>query len=213
MQPVGGYGYTNVLALSNSSSTMCPASLLQLKRGLDEGIQYELRDGKILVDGRHYGQLRSVRVKGRPRSNKSLYQRKGHITPTSVGEHSSLVFTVRESLDWLELRTTAICNGQSLHLNLTDSITSSLVVQIAAPCEHSPGCALDEAYCKDVFTTSVAAPLASSKKIAITQTRDNPVAQLLACGSGIMPLLQRDCCLNCAVKQAKEEGISQIIVM
>ncbi|ERF74438.1 hypothetical protein EPUS_06616 [Endocarpon pusillum Z07020] len=200
------------LAHSNRSSTICPASLLQLKRGLDEGVRYELKDGRMLVDGRYYRSLLSTSVEVRPRASKSLYQRKGHITPTSLGEHSNLVFTIREFSSGLELRTTAICNGQSLHLNLLDIIISSLVVQIAAPCEHGPGCLLDEEYSKDVFTTSIAGPLADGKKIAITQTRDNPVAQLLACEAGI-PLLQRDCCLNCAFKQAKEHNYSQIIVM
>jgi hypothetical protein len=207
------YTFHTDLAWSNHSSTMCPASLLRLKRGLDEGVQYELRDGQILVDGRYYTRLSCVSVKARPMSNKSLYQGRGKLTPTSLGEHSNLIFTVQESLRCLELRTTAMFNGQSLHLDLADIIISSLEAQVAAPCEHDHDSALDEAYCKDVITTSVVSPLAEAGKVAITQTRGNPVAQLLACEANNMSLLQRDCCLNCAVKQAMEEGINQIIVM
>jgi hypothetical protein len=215
MRLVGPLTYTihTDLAWSNRSSTMCPASLLRLKRGLDEGVQYELRDGQILVDGRYYTRLRFVSAKARPMSSKSLYQGRGKLTPTSLGEHSNLIFTVQESLHCLELRTTAMFNGQSLHLNLAEIIISSLVAQFAAPCEHDHDSALDEAYCIDVITTSVVSPLAEAGKVAITQTRGNPVAQLLACGAKNVSLLQRDCCLNCAVKQAMEEKFSQIIVM
>jgi hypothetical protein len=40
----------------------------------------------------------------------------------------------------------------------------------------------------------------------------NPVSQLLACTDPIPALVMRNCCLNCAVEQAKKYSIQMIIV-
>jgi hypothetical protein len=132
------------------------------------------------------------------------------MTPSSLGEHSNLIFTIGESMNCAEVRTPVIC--QSLDLDLADIINSSLWVQETDHCQHDPDCELEAKYLKDVFTTSIVAPQAHRRMIAITQTKSNPVAQLLACGNDEWSLLQRDCCLNCAVEQANEQGIRQIIV-
>lgn len=205
---------TSNLASSNRSSTLCHASLLQIERRLGEGVAYELREGQILVNDRYYLRLRSVGAKQRPCASNSLFNFKGKITPSSSGEHSDLVFTIRESVEAAELRTTAICQGHSLHLSLTLIIISSLCLQVADPCDHDPGSTLDEVHSRDVFTTSIVAPRVENdtKTVAITQTKGNPIAQLLACEGSAGAILQRGCCLNCAVEQARAERVGQIIV-
>jgi hypothetical protein len=210
----GGIDHQFDLASSNRSSTLCHASLLQIERRLGEGVAYELREGQILVNDRYYLRLRSVDARQRPCASNSLFNFNGKIIPSSSGEHSDLFFSIRESVDAAKLRTTAICQGHNLHLNLTRIIVSSLFVQVADPCDHDPGSTLDEAHSRDVFTTSIVAPRVENdtKTVAITQTKGNPIAQLLACEGSTGAILQRGCCLNCAVEQARAERVGQIIV-
>ena len=112
----------------------------------------------------------------------------------------------------LELRATVLCQGHSLHLDLARIIRSSMGLSDAHTCEYDWSAELDATLCDDVLTTSIAMPQARGSKVAIVQTKDNATAQLLACGNGKIPILQRKCCLNCAVLQAKAEGVKQIIV-
>jgi hypothetical protein len=202
----------NELAFSNGSSTIFPASLLQLQADIDRGHRYNLCDGQLLIKGRYYASLRSVPAKRRSIAQKSLFNYKDRIRPSSSGEHSRISFTVRESLEFLEFRTTVLCQGHSLHLDLARIIHSSMGLSDAHACEHDWSADLDATLCDDVLTTSIAMPQARGSKVAIVQTKDNATAQLLACENGKISILQRKCCLNCAVLQAKAEGVKQIIV-
>jgi hypothetical protein len=86
-----------------------------------------------------------------------------------------------------------------------------MVARVSVPCEDDHGSPPDELFHGEVLTSFIAALVATKKRIAMTQTRGNEVAQLLACRSGVKPLFKRDYCLSCAVKQVKE-GIEQIIL-
>lgn len=200
------------IASSNGASALIPVSLLRVERGLCEGL-YELRDGQIVVNGRYYRRLLTTVEQLRAKSSNSLFNPGGRISPSSLGEHSDLVFTVREELDVAKLRGIAKCQGQSLRLDIFDIIVSSMLAQCADPCTHDPDSILDEAHSREVITTSIAAPSAKDDNIiAIVQTKGNPVAQLLACEDEHGAILQSGCCLNCAFEQAKKWKFCQIIV-
>ena len=200
------------LALSNGSSTILPASLLNLQTDTDRGYRFNLYDGQLLIKGRYHERLQSAVAKVRPTAQKSLLNYKGRIKPSSSGEHSLVSCTVRETLGYLELRTTVLIKGHSIHLDLTGVIRSSMGLNDSHVCEHDPSAEMETALRDEVLTTSIAIPFAEGHKITIVQTKDNPTAQLLACEAGKRAMLQRRCCLDCAVSQAKAQGIEQIIV-
>jgi len=200
------------LAFSDGSCTIFPAALLRLQTDIDRGYRYNLCDGKLLIKGRYYASLRSIPARDRPAAQTSLFNYKGRIKPSSIGEHSRVSLTVREALEHLELRTTVLSQGHSIHLDLVRIIRSSMGLSDCSPCEHDLSAELDATLQNDVLTTSIAMPHAKGQKIAIVQTKDNATAQLLACGNGKTMILQRKCCLSCAVAQAKAGRFEQIIV-
>lgn len=120
-----------------------------------------------------------------------------------LGEHSDIMITIRECIDFLEIRTTARVGGSNVHLDLGSIIIASWGLEESQPCEHPLTTPLDPDDLKEVMTTSVASPSASGKKIAIAQVQGNPIAQLLCCNPGTRSLIQTDCCLRCTLEQAK----------
>jgi hypothetical protein len=99
---------TGDLVVSDGSSSLFPASLLQLQRGLGQGIRYGLRDGQTLVNGRYYHRLKSTDWQRRPQSCNPLSDLSGNMTPSSLGEHSNMIFNIGESMNCAEVRTTVI---------------------------------------------------------------------------------------------------------
>lgn len=217
-------GSENDIARSNGFSTIYPARLTRLWASRNDGIRYRLRDGQIIINGRYYRTLRSLNAPKRPSA--SLPSRPyAQILPRSDGVHSRLDLSVQESLvheslrfgnsDCLNLRTKFEFQGRSMHVDFGLCLASAMRIMMATPCTHNPSEGLDPNLNGDVVTTSVAAPNAgTSGKIAIVQTKGNEEAQLLACDvyASKPTLLQKYCCLSCAVKEAKAKGFGKVIV-
>lgn len=184
------------LASSSGSNTIFPVALRDIKLHRGQYTRFELREGQLIFNGRYYNSL-----KGHETSARSKLEKGGLVTITSRGEHSSLDATVRECLNYLELRVTARVLGMNVDLNLESIIIASLGVQETDPCEHSMNTSLRPDVECLVTATSVAHPFTSSKKIGVAQTWNNPTAQLLCCEPGMLAVLLKDCCLNCALDQ------------
>ncbi len=151
---------------------MCPASLLHIRRGIGENstIQYELRDGRIFTNGRYHNHLVCDPLYNR-RDTGIPVTWEGTTTPDSSGAHSNLIFIVRESFDYLELRTIALCEGFNFRLSMREIILFSMLGRLGDLCDHNPGSMLDEIYRDAVRTTSIAAPRVEDDIIAIVQTK------------------------------------------
>ena len=64
-----------------------------------------------MFNGRYYCSLRGYETSTRIRTEKSLPAPTSEIFPTELEEHSGLEITIRECLDYLELRATARVSG------------------------------------------------------------------------------------------------------
>ena len=137
------------------------------------------------------------------------------IFPCSNGTHSKLTLTVRELSDRLILRTSIVVQGHLVELNLRSVLYGAMGLIDADPCEHPASSDLSSAWHGIVVMTNIEAPRTEKARISIVQTAGDPTAQLLACQADAFnsaALMQRRCCLNCAVAQAEEKRTFQIIV-
>ncbi|KFY35311.1 hypothetical protein V494_06028 [Pseudogymnoascus sp. VKM F-4513 (FW-928)] len=203
-------GLRHGIAGSSNSSTVYMAALqtLQLPNAMN-GL-FILLDGQIIFNGRYHKELRITVSEMRPEGE--IHQRSHPIIPSAVGEHSSFMMTILESILFLELTSTIHVRGEIVHLNMFDVILASWAVAEAKPCNHSTKTPLEARHEDHVLMTSVASPLAVEGKISIVQVSRNPAAQLLSCVRATPALLQKNCCLNCAYEEAVEDKYRMIIV-
>jgi hypothetical protein len=90
-------------------------------------------------------------------------------------------------------------------VNFLDIHLGFLNLSPASACEHYLRSPLEVKVADQVITTSVEAPSAKFKnKRAVTLTQTNTESQFLCCTTGVLALYQGDCCLTCAVEQARE---------
>lgn len=202
----------DIVAARSNSSTIYPTALRTLALPREMNGQYSLVEGRLINNGQYHNLLRNDVAKPRPPAKKALPSHKPYITPSSAGEHSNLMITIRECFDFLEMKTMAWVGGSTVHLNLGATIIASWGLEETQPCEHKSSTPLNLDDCKDAVTTSVASTGASGKKIAIAQVQRNSIAQLLCCTPGKRSLIQTDCCLHCALLQATEGRFGMIIV-
>lgn len=190
---------------SSNSSTLYLTAICTLETPRLMAGQYSLVDGKLVHKGRYRKGIASPKAEPRRGAKTSLPSRTQEIIPSHVGEHDTILLTLRDRLSGLEIQTTIQVGGQYINLDLHSVITSSWGLEITSPCEHSTKTPLAKKYNDEVITTSVAAPGTNRRKVTIVQVSGNPVAQFLSCHPGTDLLLQVDCCLSCAVDQAVEQ--------
>lgn len=213
------------IGFSSGANVIFPAALRDVKVLSGLPIVYEVLEGKFILEGRYHMNLRSFSVTPRKKAKKNMSNRKDEITPTSSGEHENLTMTVRECLDFLELRTMIRGSGQNVSVSLLSIIISSYGLEETEPCDHPEDSPLDTASKQLVMTTSVVSPATTEKTVvnsvarkrtSIAQTKHNPTAQLLGCEKGVRSVLLKECCLNCALSQvtgiARPEEMTMIIV-
>jgi hypothetical protein len=196
----------HAIGVSSGSSTIYPAALQNLRVPSPQRVNFELVEGRFISGGRYHSSLRSASVTDRTKAKKSLVNGRREIIPSSLGEHSDVLITIRERLDSLELRLTARVSGSNVHLNIRSVIIGFIGLDRTDPCPHPSTDALDLKYISKVVATSVASPDAQGSKVAIAMTQSNPVAQVLCCGVASRTMLQIECCLNCALEQAGDES-------
>ena len=177
-----------------------------------EPLQFELQDGRIIYEGRYYSVLWGEGTAVRPRATQSIVEPGNSILPSNFGEHSSLLITVREVISGLRLKVTARYGGLNIPLAIDSQIIAGLYVRLSRPCCHPPTAPLTDNL-KTFVLTSVSSPAASGKSlIALTMTSSNPTAQFLCLEKGVKTLFMSDCCLPCAVEQARAQFCRMIIV-
>lgn len=198
------------VAGSSNSSTVYMAALQTLQLPNKMNAPFILMEGQLVFNGRYHESLRPARS-GRPDARENIHQGR-QIIPSSIGEHSSLEMTILEGVHCLELTLTICIGGEIVHLDVEKIILASWEVREAEPCDHPADMPLEPRYEDGVLTTSVASPYSTSDKIAIVQVSRNLVAQLLACDRQQYPLLQTNCCLNCAYEEAVKGKHRMIIV-
>lgn len=202
------------LAVCDNSSTIVPAPLINLKNDAEYGYLFWLLDGQIIRKDRAYTMLTAEWFGyGRETSHSNRCSDTKALIPNSSGEHSDLRFAIVEDVDSLDIKTDIIGSGKMVKLDWHEAIIGSMALTDGSPCLHPLLAPLEDGFADEVWEASVLAPQAPSDKIAIVQTRQNPTAQFLACCyMGGTALLQRSCCLNCAVREAKQLNLRRIIV-
>ncbi|KFY04039.1 hypothetical protein O988_01044 [Pseudogymnoascus sp. VKM F-3808] len=203
------------VAASSNSSTVYMAAIQTLGLPNTMNSLFILTEGQLVFNSRSHTLLNAVGF-DRPGADKNIHQATQPIIPSSIGEHSNLEMTIRESIYDLELTSTILIGGQIVHLNMDSIIAASWGLYEAEPCGHNPlTTPLESRYEDAILTTSVASPVESKamNKTSIVLVSRNPVAQLLSCvnTAGSDSLLQKDCCLNCAYEQAVKGDHRMII--
>ncbi|KAF6819643.1 hypothetical protein CMUS01_11689 [Colletotrichum musicola] len=143
------------------------------------------------------------------------------IDPSRLGEHDSLVMTPRHVFGSepksLSLRTIIRRGTQSVEAGFGEIQLGFMSLERAEACSHS----IHESFENtegDVWPTSVDElprdhnrfPNKSSK-IWLALTHGNAEAQFLSCSPGRRQLFQGDCCIGCAVTQARSGDYDTVI--
>ncbi|KAM5465578.1 hypothetical protein MauCBS54593_006353 [Microsporum audouinii] len=202
----------SILGIS-TSCTIYPNRLRIMALNLENGAYYEVVDGVLHFNGQNQDMLCGAPAaqRNKPGVFEPQYSTRDKIVPSSAGEHSEVSLTLREVSNYLELRFVAVVAKTNVPIDLEDVILSSYFVKQANPCEH-PSSAPFKHGCINTTTTSVAAPITTipSWYAAALVSRNKP-AQLLCCMSQRKILLQRDCCLTCALVQANKESVGIVL--
>lgn len=206
-----GYHSPHSLASSSNSSTIYPVLLEKMQIDSSKRASYLLLEGRLFFNDRYHRRIESAKAPStRVMGEKFLSDPKNEVFPSSVGEHSHILLTLKERFSWLEIRTSVRVSGVNLDLDLFAILISCYGLNMPEPCNHPVSDPLVPELQDLVRTTSVASPYAPGW-ISIVQAQHNPTAQFLAC-EHVPTLWLKDCCLSCAVRQAKNEGFKMIIV-
>ncbi|KAF5703877.1 NFX1-type zinc finger-containing protein [Fusarium mundagurra] len=215
-----GYAIPEPICNSSGASTIYPATLEVPEISSPWVAQYELVDGRLHYQADSYDFIIPV-MPGtiaaealiRPKARGSIA--KGVISvPSGLGEHSSLLMTLRPALTQALLLRCQIKQGNSTtEVNFLDMHLGLMSLNPADSCDHDLSTPFDPT--KDnliVKATSVMEPVASGKSsIGVTLTHRNKESQFLCCSETVSQLYQGDCCLPCAVAQAMRENCKVII--
>ena len=202
------------LAWHHMSSTVFPAALIDMSINVDRCPLFMIVDGHIIMTNHYYDQINPGKSTGRDRITpyQSRDAPKTDMIPCAAGVHSDMQFTFVESSYELELRAQLFASGQSIRLNWREVLIASMGVVDGTPCDHPPLAPVNSNKLDKIWETSAIAPLAPGEKVGVVQTYRSPLAQLVACCPGHNALLQRRCCLNCAIEEALGLELKMIIV-
>lgn len=207
---------------SSGASTIYPGTLEAPRITNPLTVRYKLVDGRLFYRSDSYDviisvmpEIRTVKKMARQKAKASMT--KGPIAVSRLGEHSSLLMTLRpaskDTCEALWLRCQIKRGSSTVDVDFVDIHLGLMSLTPGDPCDHSLSALLDpKDYVKPVKTTSVMAPVAAGKDaIGITLTHRNEESQFLCCTQPVLQLYQGDCCMPCAVAQAEREGYSVVI--
>lgn len=228
LQPGVQEGLPSMICRSSGSSTIFPSTLEYPSiQSHNWSVEYQLVDGKLHYETDIYSDITCTtgekgaarKLRKRRKAKTSLLSGKAGLLitpPSGLGEHYGFTLTIRPDFFCgtrvLRLRSIVQTSStQSVEVDFLDLHLGFLRLSRADKCEHyqrSPFENSDRA----VAATSVAAPLPhDSNKLALTLTYWNTEAQFLCCMDEIPALYHAECCLPCAVAQARSQGIRLII--
>lgn len=212
-------------AICNSSgaSTIYPATLEVPEISSPWAVHYDLVDGRLHYQADSYDLIipvmpgsKAAKTLARSKAKRSIA--KGVIAvPSGLGEHSSLVMTLRPALmqssQALLLRCHIKQSNSTIEVNFLDIHLGLMSLNPADSCDHDLSTPLDlNKNNLTVKATSVMEPAASgASSVGVTLTHRNKESQFLCCSDTIPQLYQGDCCLPCAVAQAVREKCKVVI--
>ncbi|KAF5631693.1 NFX1-type zinc finger-containing protein [Fusarium sp. NRRL 52700] len=218
-----GEDFPLTICNSSGASTIYPATLEAPEIYSLWVVQYELVDGRLHYQADSYDfiitampGITAAKALVRPKAKKSIA--KGVIiVPSGLGEHSSLVMTMRpaliQSFQALLLRCQIKQGNSTKDVDFLDLHLGLMSLNPADSCDHDLSTPL--ALLKDNLTvkaTSVMEPVAAgASSIGVTLTHRNKESQFLCCSEAVPQLYQGDCCLPCAVAQAVRENCKVVI--
>lgn len=211
-----------IICSSSSTSTIYPSTLAYPTLSNPWVIQYDLVEGRLHHVSDCYDFIicampgkKEIKNMARSKAKSSIKQ--GTITESGLGEHSSLLMTLRPAIIQgrraLVLRCLIRQVNSTINVNFLDIHLGFMSLTPADGCEHNlskPLVVSDSAYL--VKATSVMEPVPAGKyEIGMTLTHRNKESQFLCCTQDIRQLYQGDCCMLCAIIQAKREGYKVVI--
>jgi len=204
------------IGVSSGSSSIFPALLLHPTFSDPPYLGYILEDGQF-HDGQNY--YRSLYCQPRKRTDEKIaseIQLPSIVTPSDLGCHSRFLITACPQHFGLEIITRVDCHGKQVEMSFQQLLLGYMGVKVADECSHNPKSPLESHHTSNVVTESVdyvvPVPRPQMSRIVLMLTYGSPKARFLACGNGGRTLFMGNSCLNCAVKQAKEEGFDVIIL-
>lgn len=186
------------MALSSDSGTIYPAILSTLSVPVSQGVIFNLVEGQLVYEGRYHRNLRAKAARPRSRATRSLQT--NNFTPSHIGVHvGSPLVSIREGFESLEVACHFQYGGSDVEVNLKSVILGYIGMRWSTECPHQVTDHLRLPSVHKAYATSVASP-SGDGAIGVAMTRWNPTAQLLCCEFGYQAVLQRFCCLNCALQ-------------
>lgn len=187
-------------------------------------IQYDLMDGKLYYGSDCYNSVICAStsrgaakqlIRGKLRV--PLLPKQQPIAPSTIGEHSAFTMTLRPAFtngqQALILRCLIGWSSATTEVNFLDVHLGLMKLTPSDICEHAlrtPFIPQDDK--PPVMATCVTAPVASgTKAIGVTLTHRDGESQFLCCTSEVRQLYQGDCCISCAVTQAREQEYAVVI--
>ena len=200
-------GPCNVFASSNSC-TLYPTVIETMKLPSHQQVKFTMLEGRIVHENRYHRSLDATPFQARPSAEHSLMDR---IVPSHIGGHAgSPLLTIRNNIDDLEMHMSVEYDKTEVKLDLRDVIQGYMGMVWSNPCTHPVNNPLDSSR-HAARATSVASPAATGR-LGVAMTRWNPTAQLLCCSFRYQAVLQKECCLDCAVGMLDEKSTGVIIV-
>ncbi|UZP45085.1 hypothetical protein NXS19_012897 [Fusarium pseudograminearum] len=235
MDLFGKEQWSRTVCSSSGACTVYPSTLQSFRIAYPWTVYYEAVDGKLWFRSDVYVSI----VTGDPRSfivNRTpslTYDDRRDITeepitkgevaaPSALGQHTSLSVTLRPTTkvgsQILQLRCVVTQSTQVFEVDFLNLHLGLMTLAAADPCDHALSKPLQ--LTSTVKATSVANPVARMRAImrmrdplvlGVTLTHLSEEAQFLCCMYGWRQLYQGDCCMPCAVAQAKK-GKYQVII-
>ncbi|QPC73258.1 hypothetical protein HYE68_004010 [Fusarium pseudograminearum] len=227
--------WDSTVCSSSGACTVYPSTLQSFRIAYPWTVYYEAVDGKLWFRSDVYVSI----VTGDPRSfivNRTpslTYNDRRDITeepitkgevaaPSALGQHTSLSVTLRPTTkvgsQILQLRCVVTQSTQVFEVDFLNLHLGLMTLAAADPCDHALSKPLQLS--STVKATSVANPVAKMKGrmvgrdpfvLGVTLTHLSEEAQFLCCLYNWRQLYQGDCCLPCAVAQAKKGNYRVII--
>lgn len=205
---------------SFDSVTVFPVSLQYPCINNSWTIQYSLLDGMLHFGSDCYRGIvcaESHTNLQRPTALKGLLPAPARIVPSGLGEHNVFTMALRPDLvgelQYLVLRSTIQTSTKTSHVNFLNSHLGFMGLSPAEECEHSPRTSLEQTDGGiPILATSVMSPIPKRKDgIGLSLTHNNEEAQFLSCEAGTTALYQGNCCMSCAIEQARNRAIRMVI--
>jgi hypothetical protein len=207
------------LGFSSGYASVFPSTIQEPIVNSPQCITYIIAEGRFHDHRHYYKYLTTERGSTRVSPKNSILHPHVPISPSSIGVHSTLTLTVREAYySQLQVRTMVQAHGGIVDLNFLDLHLSLICLSFAKSCNHDTRDGLHAEGVEDILPTSVVAPAitcpesGNGEYLCLTMTHMNPEAQFLCGGFPYVPtLFQGGSCLNCVVREAKENGFKMII--